>query len=167
MPVTFRRFRVAMTSAFTLGIAFFAVASVQAASPTVEQALKLAPIQKDVDYDVPSAAEAPKCTIKAEKLGGQTGWVVRSPGGQILREFVDTNGDNVVDRWSYFKDGIEIYRDIDENFNGKADQYRWLNTAGIRWGIDKDEDGRIDSWKTISAEEVTAEVVHALRDKDV
>src|SRR5262245_11973485 len=147
-------------------LVFGSSAASQAASPTVDQALKLAPIQKDVDFDVPSAADAPKCTIKAEKLSGQTGWVVRDPNGQILREFVDTNGDNVVDRWSYFKDGIEIYRDIDENFNGKADQYRWLNTAGIRWGLDKDEDGRIDSWKVISPEEVSAEVVLALRDKD-
>ena len=107
-----------------------------------------------------------KCTIKAEKIDGQTGWVVRNPHGQILREFVDTNGDNVVDRWSYFKDGIEVYRDIDSNYNGKADQCRWLNTAGTRWGIDKAEDGKIDSWKAISPEEVTAEVVLAIRDKD-
>jgi TolA-binding protein/peroxiredoxin len=138
-----------------------------AAAPSVEQALKLAPIQKDVDYDAPPAADVSKSTIKAEKLSGQTGWVVRSPSGEVLREFVDTNGDNVVDRWSYFKDGIEVYRDIDENHNGKADQYRWLNTAGTRWGGDRDEDGKIDSWKTISAEEVSAEVVLAMRDKDV
>ncbi|HEY2880866.1 MAG TPA: hypothetical protein VGJ15_00490, partial [Pirellulales bacterium] len=137
-----------------------------AATPTVEQALKLTPIQKDVDYDVPPAKDISKCTIKAEKVGNVTGWVVRSPSGQVLREFVDTNGDNVVDRWSYFKDGVEVYRDIDENFNGKADQYRWLNTAGIRWGIDKAEDGKIDYWKVISPEEVSAEVVLALRDKD-
>ena len=62
--------------------------------------------------------------------------------------------------------GVEVYRDIDENFNGKADQYRWLSTGGIRWGLDDDEDGRIDRWKKISAEEVTAEVVAALRDRD-
>jgi thiol-disulfide isomerase/thioredoxin len=158
-----------------LGISLFAISALlgvadlnaaRAATPTVEQALKLAPIQKDVDYDVPTAAEIPKCTIKAEKLNGQTGWVVRSPSGQILREFVDTNSDNVVDRWSYYKDGVEVYRDIDENFNGKADQYRWLNTAGMRWGLDKAEDGKIDAWKMISAEEVSAEVVMAMRDKD-
>src|SRR5262249_17475405 len=62
--------------------------------------------------------------------------------------------------------GIEVYRDIDENFNGKADQHRWMNTAGIRWGLDPNEDGKIDSWKVISPEEVTAEVVMAIRDKD-
>jgi thiol-disulfide isomerase/thioredoxin len=155
-----------LVTLLSASIALSAAASARAASPTVEQALKLAPIQKDVDYDVPSAADAAKCTIKAEKVGGQTGWVVRGPNGQILRQFVDTNGDNVVDRWSYFKDGIEVYRDIDENFNGKADQYRWLNTAGMRWGLDKAEDGKIDSWKQISPEEVSAEVVLAVRDKD-
>ncbi len=40
------------------------------------------------------------------------------------------------------------------------------STGGIRWGLDDDEDGRIDRWKQISAEEVTAEVVAALRDQD-
>ena len=128
--------------------------------------MKLTPVQKDVEYDIPAAADAAKCTIKAEKIGGQTGWVVRGPTGQILRQFVDTNGDNVVDRWSYFKDGVEVYRDIDENFNGKADQHRWFNTSGSRWGLDPNEDGKVNTWKIISPEEVTAEVVMALRDKD-
>ena len=35
------------------------------------------------------------------------------PDGVILRKFVDTNDDNVVDQWSYYKDGLEVYRDID------------------------------------------------------
>ena len=135
-------------------------------TPSVEQALKLTPIQKDVEYDRPSPDEAAKCTIKAEKLGNQTGWVVRDGSGTILREFVDSNGDNIVDRWSYYLDGVEVYRDIDSDFNGKADSYRWLNTAGIRWGIDKNEDGIIDYWKVISAEEVSSEIVAAIRAKD-
>ena len=135
-------------------------------TPSVEQALKLTPIQKDVEYDRPSPDEAAKCTIKAEKIGNQTGWVVRDGSGTILREFVDSNGDNIVDRWSYYQDGVEVYRDIDSDFNGKADSYRWLNTAGIRWGLDKNEDGVIDSWKAISAEEVSSEIVAAIRTKD-
>ncbi|MCH8819622.1 MAG: thioredoxin, partial [Acidobacteria bacterium] len=65
-----------------------------------------------------------------------------------------------------FKDGIEIYRDIDSNFNKKADQCRWLNTGGTRWGIDANEDGKIDFWKNISPEEVTAELVAAIRNRD-
>jgi hypothetical protein len=135
-------------------------------TPTAADALKLKPIQRDADYDLPAEKDIAKCTIKAEKINAQTGWIVRDPNGQVLREFVDTNKDNVVDRWSYFKDGVEAYRDIDENFNGKADNHRWLNIAGTRWGLDKDEDGRIDGWKMISPEEVSAELVMALRDRD-
>lgn len=140
-----------------------------AASPSVEQALKLHPTQKDVDYDRPAPADVAKCTIKAEKVGGKTGWVIRDAAGQMLRNFADTNSDNVVDQWCYFKDGVEVYRDIDANFNGKADQCRWLNTAGTRWGLlaaDDGKDFRIEAWKMISAEEVTSELVAAVHDGD-
>jgi thiol-disulfide isomerase/thioredoxin len=139
---------------------------VDAASPSAEQALKLAPIQEGVDYSTPSATDLPKCTIEARKVDGKVGWVVEDPNGLPLRRFIDTNGDNTVDQWCYFKDGLEVYRDIDSDNNGKADQYRWFHTGGIRWGIDRDEDGKIDSWKTISPEEVSAEVVFALARRD-
>ncbi len=151
-----------------LGVVAACPASGQAANkPTAKQALEppFVPVQKnEVEYDVPDAKAIDKCTVEAETVGGITGWVVRDSGGQILRRFLDTNGDNKVDQWCYFKDGIEVYRDIDSNFNNKADQYRWMGTAGSRWGLDEDENTRIDSWKVISAEEATAEIVAALRD---
>jgi thiol-disulfide isomerase/thioredoxin len=150
--------------ALTFGSSFSAATFAQ--SPTAADALKLRPVQRDVDYDNPNENQLAKCTIKAEKVNGQTGWIVRDPNGMVLREFVDTNKDNVVDRWSYFKNGIEVYRDLDDDFNGKADNHRWLNTAGTRWGINKTEDGPIDAWKVISPEEVSAELVMALRDRD-
>ena len=138
-----------------------------AAAPSAEQALKLVPVQSGVDYDRPSPAEAAKCRIVAKKIDGHVGWVVESPSGVVLRVFVDTNDDNVVDQWSYYKDGLEVYRDIDANFNGKADQHRWFHTGGSRWGLDSGEDGVINSWKSISAEEVTAEVVAAIATHDL
>lgn len=144
----------------------WAVPWARAATPTAEQALTLKPVQADVDYDQPTAEEAKQCTIKAEKEGQQTGWVVRDPSGRILRRFVDTDGDNVVDQWCYYKDGIEIYRDFDTNGNGKADQCRWVNTGGMRWGIDANGNGQIDHWKQISAEEVSAELIAALANRD-
>lgn len=131
--------------------------------PRVEDALAFHPVQKDVDYDRP--ADAQQCTLQAEE--GGTGWTVRDAGGQLLRQFADTNADNVVDQWAYFKDGLEVYRDLDTNHNGKVDQSRWFNTAGTRWGIDRDENGSIEQWRVISAEEATAEVVAAIRDRDV
>lgn len=163
MSVRLRLLQLA-TLSLTAGLAWPASSFAQA--PTAAVALKLTPVQRDIDYDVPAEKDIARCTIKAEKTGNQSGWVVRDANGQILREFVDTNKDNTVDRWSYYKDGIEVYRDIDENFNGKADNHRWLNIAGTRWGLDKNEDGRIDSWKMISPEEVTAELIMAMRDRD-
>jgi thiol-disulfide isomerase/thioredoxin len=139
-----------------------AATTAQAAAPSAEQALKLQPIQRGVDCARPTAEEAAKCTITAKKFDGKVGWVVEDTNGLTLRKFVDTNGDNVVDQWSYYKDGIEVYRDIDSDFNGKVDHYRWFNTGGTRWGISKNQDGRLDSWKQISAEEVSAEIVAAL-----
>jgi thiol-disulfide isomerase/thioredoxin len=138
-----------------------------AETPSAKDALKLAPRQADVEFDRPKEADLAKCVIKAEAVDGRTGWVVRGPSGQILRQFIDTSGDNVVDLWCYYSDGLEVYRDIDSNFNGKADQYRWMNTAGTRWGLDDDEDGKIDAWKQISAEEVSAEAVAALARRDM
>jgi thiol-disulfide isomerase/thioredoxin len=138
-----------------------------ATNPTAEQALKLTPVQKGVDYDRPSPEEAARCKIYPKKIDGHVGWIVESAEGTMLRRFIDTNGDNMVDQWSYFKDGVEVYRDIDSNFNGKVDQCRWFNTGGSRWGISKNEDGVIDYWKSISAEEVAAEAIAALASSDV
>ncbi len=135
-------------------------------SPSAEQALKLTPVQSGVDYDRPTPEQAAKCKIVAKKINGHVGWVVENADGAILRKFVDTNDDNVVDQWSYYKDGLEVYRDIDSNYNGKADQYRWFDTGGSRWGLDPRETGVIQSWKMISAEEVTAEIVAAIAGGD-
>jgi thiol-disulfide isomerase/thioredoxin len=134
--------------------------------PSPEQALRLTPVQPDVEYSRPADVDVPRCKVIARRTEGAVGWVVEDPAGLPLRRFLDTNGDNKVDQWSYFKDGLEVYRDIDADYDGKADQYRWFNTAGSRWAIDRDEDGLIDAWQSISAEEVTAEVIAALANQD-
>ena len=136
------------------------------AAPSVADALKLKPVQRGIRFDTPGKAELAGCTIKAEKVGGATAWVIRRADGNILRQFSDSDSDNVVDTWSYYRDGLEVYRDVDANFNGKADQYRWFHGAGMRWGVDRDEDGTLDGWKLISAEEVAEEVAEAVRTKD-
>ncbi|MBC7854138.1 MAG: TlpA family protein disulfide reductase [Pirellulaceae bacterium] len=143
----------------------FAGTAVQA-KPTPAEALGITPTQQDVDYDLPTKGEVAKCTLDVDSFGGISGFVVKSASGEILRRFLDTNGDNQVDQWCYFKDGIEIYRDIDTDHNNKVNECRWLGTAGTRWGIDKDQDGKIDSWKSISPEEVTSELVAAIGSAD-
>lgn len=139
------------------------------AAPSITEALRPAPVQPGIDYDRPDQQAQASCTIKAEKVNGITAWVVRDAEGEILREFGDADGDNVVDTWSYFRDGLEVYRDIDENRNSQPDQFRWFHSAGSRWGINVDEDKQntIDRWKLISAEEAAEEVVEALRTGDL
>jgi thiol-disulfide isomerase/thioredoxin len=141
-------------------------AALAADAVTPAMALKFRPMQKDVDFDQPGADEIDKCTIKPEKIAGKSGWVLKNGGGQILRIFVDVDANGAVDQRSYFKDGVEVYRDVDTNHNGQIDQSRWLNAGGTRWAIDKNEDHKIDHWQIISPEEVSAEVVAAVRDND-
>jgi thiol-disulfide isomerase/thioredoxin len=143
-----------------------ATAMAQANKPSVQEALKLKPIQAQIDYDQPEEQVAAKCTLAPIKAPPLSGWEVRDGNGNLLRRFLDTNSDNKVDQWCYYKDGVEVYRDIDGNFNRKADEYRWLGTAGIRWALDANEDGRIDSWKVISPEEVSEELIAALSTRD-
>lgn len=135
-------------------------------APTVKQALASQPQNSDVDIDVPDPKTYDQCKVTLVREGKATGWIVAGPAGQPLRRFMDTNGDNVVDLWCYYKNGLEVYRDIDSNFNNKKDQFRWLNFGGTRWGVDTNEDGKIDAWKQISAEEVSRIAVKALVSQD-
>jgi thiol-disulfide isomerase/thioredoxin len=138
-----------------------------AAAPTVEDALAIKPRQKGVDCSQLSAEEIKQASIKQDKEAGASALVVRGPSGEVLRAFADTNGDRVVDRWSFYKDGLEVYREFDADNDKKAEEFRWLGGGGSRWGTDTNADGVIDVWKTLSAEEATAEIVTAIRDRDV
>jgi thiol-disulfide isomerase/thioredoxin len=155
-----------VTLCLVTGNALAPGSSKAAEAPTTTQALSLTPIQPLVEYTTPSKEEAAQCTMRAETENKTTAWIVRNKQGEILRRFADVNSDNFVDLWCYYQDGLEVYRDIDSNFNKKADQYRWFNTAGTRWGVDKDEDGRVDLWRVLSSHEVAEQVVFALKARD-
>jgi thiol-disulfide isomerase/thioredoxin len=138
-------------------------------TPTVEQMLTFKPAQKGIVYSTPAPEDYAKCTVElAEgKVKGASGWVLKDPRGQLLRKYFDTNADKYPDHWSYYKDGLEVYREVDSNFNGKGfdgkvDHYLWLNSGGMKVGLDRDQDGTIDTWEAISVEELSQEVVQAL-----
>lgn len=134
--------------------------------PSPKQALAIRPIQKDSDCENPEPGAIEKCNVAVETYSKGSGWVVTGAAGQTLRRFIDSNGDNVVDQWRYYRNGVEVYRDIDTDFNSKVDQMRWFNTSGSRWAVDKNEDGKIDGWKTLSPEETSREVIKALVSSD-
>ncbi len=135
----------------------------------IAKALAIKPTQTGVQYDIIEPEKFKDCTLERVKRPEGEGFLVTGPDGQTLRWFVDTSGDGVeLDRWSFYAGGVEVYREIDTNFDKRPDEFRWLGTEGIRWGIDTNQDNIIDRWKVISAEEVSAEVVRAasLRDND-
>lgn len=132
----------------------------RAQTPSVADMLRIAPKQKDVRLSTPTAEEQKSCKVELER-GSKPGWKLTDPQGRKLRLFVGSQG-KPIEVWSYFKDGVEVYREIDTNGNNRPDQFRWLNAGGMKWGVDADEDGKIDSWRMISAEEVGHEAFQAL-----
>lgn len=146
--------------------------SVMADSVTVAQVLLYKPKQAGVEISTPTSTEQSACTVTLEqgrKLANgkqATAWVLKDGQGRVLRKFHDTTGTNQVNVWSYYRDGEEAYREVDSNSNRVADQFRWLGPNGSKWGIDSDEDGRIDTWLAISAEEASQEILAAVIARD-
>ena len=133
----------------------------------VKKSLAIKPDQAGVDYDQPDAAAVNNCKVaSASKVFGVPGWVVYDNTERILRLFVDRNKDRKLDQWSYFKDGVEVYRDSDNDFDGKLDEFRWLGNAGMRKGVDANEDGEIDKWEMISVEEIAQEAFNSIKYQD-
>ncbi len=146
---------------------FGAALPVFAAAPTAAQILSFKPKQDGILFSTPSADEENSCKVelvKGAKKG--SGWILKDSQGNLVRRFFDSNDDNRIDVWSYYKDGVEIYREIDTNYNGKADLYRWLNSGGTKIGVDENEDAKIDAWQVISPEEVSQEILKAVATKD-
>lgn len=145
------------------------LASLNAAPPeAVAQILRWQPSQKGVVVTTPTAEEAEKCTVAGDPNAkqGQSTWVLKDAKGTILRRFTDTNNDKYPDVFGYYKDGLEVYREVDSKYAGKPDRFYWLNTAGSKVGVSKTGNGQIDSWLAISLEEMTQEVVKAIATKD-
>ena len=151
-----------LTSCLLLG----AAAAPVSAAPTVAQMLGFKPRQEGVVCTTPAADKQTGCKVELVKGRSGSGWVLKDEEGNLLRRFFDSNGDNRIDIWSYYKDGVEVYSEIDTTLTGKPDQYRWLNAGGSKWGVDENKDGRIDFWKVISPEEVSQEILLALVNKD-
>lgn len=95
----------------------------------LNQAMSIKPKQKDAPHEVPTAAELKACKI--EKSTNPPGFIVTDGSGRVLRRFLDNNKDGKLDQWSYFENGIEVYRDLDTDFDRKTDQYRWLGSLSL------------------------------------
>ena len=94
------------------------------------------PRQPGVDYCRPTAEEQKHLTLKVI-VGDRpktTGWLLLDAEGRPMRRFFDSNGDGDIDIWSYYKDGVEVYREVASTYKKeKPDQFRWYNSAGSKW----------------------------------
>jgi thiol-disulfide isomerase/thioredoxin len=137
------------------------------AVPSVDDMLKIKPKFDDVAISDPTAEELRDCKVEEVVSGGKkVGFVLMDGRKQLVRRYLAGKDPAHINIWSFYRDGVEVFRQIDSNLNKKVDQYRWLGTAGLKWGIDRDEDGKIDTWYMISADEVAHEAFVALSSGD-
>ena len=143
-----------------------------AVAQTPAEILARKPVQTGVNVTTPTAGELTRCVAEPVKWPSNgaattpTGIMVKDARGQLVRQFIDTTGRNKTNIWSYYLDGVEAYREVDGNGNGTPDQFRWLASNGGKWGFDANEDGTIDSWRTISPEELSQELFLAMQAND-
>ncbi len=155
-----RAFRTTLAAAWFAGLA---PAMTLAAEKTASEMLRLQPVLKGVEYDVPvDAAAIAACKVETlpNGKGGIMGWALRDGQGKLLRRFVNLRASSLLDQWSYYQDGFEVYREVDLNDDKSLDEARWMNSAGTR--VAKVSKGKITGWSRISAEEASKVFVQAL-----
>jgi tetratricopeptide (TPR) repeat protein len=138
------------------------VGAVYGQGPSAVDLLKYQPTFKEIAISTPEQAKIAACAVEALPAGGPAGYLLLDEKKQPLRKFFSTNGKSI-NAYAYYREGVEVYREIDTDGNGKVDQFRWLGTAGSKWGVDMDQDGTIDAWRAISAEEAAFEAFQALK----
>jgi thiol-disulfide isomerase/thioredoxin len=165
------KLRVGSGLAAGLLLAWSAAALAAKDPPSVAEMLQFRPLQEGVAMSTPTAQELAGCKVELYKKGKGSGWLLRDGHGLPLRRFfdsryVETGGKSTVDVWSYYKDGLEVYRELRGLQPAKGDQYRWLGSNGMKWGVDEKGEGKITTWKIIAPEEVSQEIVSALVKND-
>jgi hypothetical protein len=135
------------------------------AAPPVDKMLEYKP-RHEIAITTPTPAEKATCKVELVKGKVGSGWVLKDAQDKFLRRYYSSDGRNV-DAYSYYRDGVEVYREIVSAGARAPDQFRWLNAGGSKWGVDEDKNGSIDTWKVISVEEVSQEVLRALATRNV
>lgn len=164
-----KRITLRLLAGWTMMAGLSATASAEVPGMTVEKALEFKPRQANVNITTPAPGDLARCRIdpipNPKQAGSVIGYIVRDPEGKPIRQFVsyDNKQFNIV---SYYVDGQESFREIDSNMDGTPDQYRWLGSNGSKWGVDRDQDGKIDSWAVLSPEEASQELLAAMATRD-
>ncbi len=130
---------------------------------------RLAPKHEDISISTPAADELKLCTVVTLQgaVKGSGGFMLLDAKKQPVRRFFDSKG-NGIDLWSYYKDGVEVYREFDTAGKGSPNNFRWLNAGGMKWGVGSVSAGKayITTWRMISAEESAFEAFQAVAKGD-
>jgi Thioredoxin-like len=136
--------------------------------PSVAQLLEIKPRFGDVAISNPTGEELKDCQVRNVLNSDKKNIGVELIDGrkQVVRRYFASKDSAKMNVWSFYKDGVEVFRQIDSDLDGKVDQYRWLGSAGMKWGVSRNQDGKIDAWQIIAAEEVAQEAFTALATGD-
>ena len=148
---------------FLLALGLSPVAAMAQANNMPPSALlNFRPTLPGVEYDTPTdPAAINACKVETVVVQNRSiGYALRDGQGKLLRRFVDNDGDNRLDQWSYYQDGFEVYREDDLDGDMRLDECRWLNAGGTRIAVITR--GRSPGWKQISAEEASKVFVQGL-----
>ncbi len=146
-----------------------------AQTPRAEDILARKPVLPGVNVSTPTGADAAACRVevvsglKSAEGRPLTGVVVRDAQGKLVRQVLDDTGNPDLTKArfrSFYLNGVEAYREIDANSNGKPDQFRFLGPNGSRWGADTGERGAVDRWFVLSPAEASQELFQALATAD-
>ncbi len=150
-----------------LALTSFLGAPAFAQTPKVDDLLARKPIMAGVQVTTPTGPDLAGCKAEAVNFPKPaTGTRVVDAQGKLVRQFIDSTGTGKPDMVYFYLNGVEAYREVDGNKNGKPDQFRWLGPNGGKWGADADEDGIIDVWYVLSQEELSQELFAVLQTRE-
>ena len=100
--------------------------SVQVAKPKTREELiqiraaLVSPSQKGIDVDTLTEQEIQSATL--QKIGAR-GYILKNSAGVIIRTLFDTDGDGQLDFWGFYKNGVEVYYEMDTDADRIADRF--------------------------------------------
>ncbi len=112
--------------------------------------LAFTPVRKDIQVDATfprsSIHDNREKFIAARIKGENSSFQLTDQNGKLVRKALDTNKDMKFDQWVYYRDGVEVYRDIDSDFDRKIDTCRFTKHSILFHGTDSNQDGVFDSF---------------------
>ena len=166
-PTTARRLTPALAAAVLLTSATAATARQGVTPELLLNRAYQPPAALGVQVETPTGKDVAESTVEQIREGKGSGYLLTGPQGQVLRRFLDTDGNGQIDQFRYYDQGLEVFRQQDTDGDGKNDDFRWLNFGGTRWGRDTDGDGKIDAWRRLTPEEAGRVAVEAMLDGNV